>query len=117
MGLRAHRGRGVPGAPDSTDASSLESGADRLPFRARPQAARRRFAPATMRWRVTSALILAAVLFCGGAVTVTLARGTIAGKGAANGGQFPGNTAIAAAAAARAAAAAWMARQIASAAI
>jgi hypothetical protein len=96
-------------------------------------AARRRFWPATMRWRVTSALIVAAVLFCGGAVTVALARGTVAGEGAAgsarpagprsagtgaaNGGQPPGGAAIAAAAAARTAAAAWMARQVAPAAI
>ena len=95
--------------------------------------ARQRFWPATTRWRVISALILAAVLFCGGAVTVALARGTIAGKGAAgsaqpagtgragtgaaNGGQPPGGAAIAAAAAARTAAAAWMARQVAPAAI
>src|SRR5262249_51423732 len=49
--------------------------------------AARRLWPATMRGRVTSALILAAVLFCGGAVTVALARGTIAAKGTANGGQ------------------------------
>jgi len=95
--------------------------------------ARERFWPATTRWRVFSALILAAVLFCGGAVTVALTRGTIAGKGAAgsaqragtgragtgaaNGGQPPGAAAIAAAAAARTAAAAWMARQVAPAAI
>ena len=95
--------------------------------------ARQRFWPATTRWRVISALIVAAVLFCGGAVTVALARGTIAGKGAAgtaqlagkgragtgaaNGGQPPGDAAIAAAAAARTAAAAWMARQVAPAAI
>jgi hypothetical protein len=83
----------------------------------RPPAGRRRFWPTTMRWRVTSALIVAAVLFCGGAVTVALARGTTAGKGAANGGRSPGNTAIAVAAAARAAAAAWMARQVAPSAI
>ena len=98
----------------------------------RLSAARRRFWPATTRWRVASALILAAVLFCGGAVTVALARGTIAGEaaggaqpagarsagtGAANGGQPPGDAAIAAAAAARTAAAAWMARQVAPAAI
>jgi hypothetical protein len=92
-------------------------------------AARRRFWPATMRWRVTSALILAAVLFCGGAVTVALARGTMAGTGAAGsgqssgmrpagtggatGGQSLGDAAIAAAAAARGAAAAWMVRQVA----
>ena len=89
--------------------------------------------PATTRWRVISALIVAAVLFCGGAVTVALARSTIAGKGAAgtaqptgtgqagtgaaNGGQPAGDAAIAAAAAARTAAAAWMARQVAPAAI
>jgi hypothetical protein len=75
---------------------------------------------------------MAAVLFCGGAVTVALGRGAIAGKGAgtaqlagkgragtgaANGGQSPGDAAIAAAAAARTAAAAWMARQVAPAAI
>ena len=95
--------------------------------------ARRRFWPATTRWRVLSALILAAVLFCGGAVTIALARGPIAekgaagsavpagtgqaGTGAANGGQLPGGAAITAAAAARTAAAAWMARQVATAAI
>jgi hypothetical protein len=95
--------------------------------------ARQRFWPATTRWRVLSALILAAVLFCGGAVTVALVRGTIAGKeaagsaqpagtgrastGAGNGGQPSGGAAIAAAAAARTAAAAWMARQVAPAAI
>jgi hypothetical protein len=80
-------------------------------------AARRRFWPATIRWRVTSVLIVAAVLFGGGVVTVALARGTAAGKGAANGGRPPGDAAIAAAAAARAAAAAWVARQVAPAAI
>ena len=79
--------------------------------------ARQRLWPATTRWRVMSALILAAVLFCGGAVTVALGRGAIAGKGAANGGQPPGDAAIAAAAAARTAAAAWMARQVAPAAV
>ena len=79
--------------------------------------ARQRLWPATTRWRVVRALILAAALFCGGAGTVALGRGTIAGKGAANGGQPPGDAAIAAAAAARTAAAAWMARQVAPAAI
>jgi hypothetical protein len=87
--------------------------------------ARQWFWPATTRWRVISALILAAVLFCGGAVTVALVRGTMAGKGAAggaqpagtgtgagNGGQPSGGAAIATAAAARTAAAAWMARQV-----
>jgi hypothetical protein len=87
-------------------------------------AARRRFWPATVRWRVIGAIILAAVLFCAGAVTVALTRGTTAGQGAAgsarptgagpagsgaaNGGQPRGD----AAAAARAAAAAWVARQV-----
>jgi hypothetical protein len=75
--------------------------------------ARRRFWLATTRWRVISALILAAVLFCGGALTVALTRGTIAGQSAANGGQPPGDAAIAAAVAARTAAAAWIARQVA----
>jgi hypothetical protein len=79
--------------------------------------AARRLWPATMRGRVASALILAAVLFCGGAVTVALARGTMAGKGTANSGQPSGDAAIAAAAASRTAAAAWMARQVAPAAI
>jgi hypothetical protein len=87
--------------------------------------ARQWFWPATTRWRVISALILAAVLFCGGAVTVALVRGTMAGKGAAggaqpagtgtgagNGGQPSGGAAIVTAAAARTAAAAWMARQV-----
>jgi hypothetical protein len=79
---------------------------------------RQRFWPATTRWRVLGALILAAVLFCGGAVTVALARGTgRAGTGAANGGQPPGGAAITAAAAARTAAAAWLGRQVAPAAI
>jgi hypothetical protein len=210
VGLPARRARGVSGAPDSTGASSAESGADHLPFRVLPHrrpgssdvaahnrvvlsdhdlavvakavararqdakddrqdaaagqpgpgpglgpsaeipwcpappramartlpaanpapqrstvlantirlmAARRRFWPTTQRWRVTSALILAAVLFCGGAVTVALAGGTIAGKGSPNGGQPFGDAAIAAAAAARTAAAAWMARQVGPAAI
>lgn len=80
--------------------------------------ARQRFWPATTRWRVLSALILAAVLFCGGAVTLALASGTgRAGTGAANGGQPPGGAAITAAAAARTAAAAWMGQQVAPAAI
>jgi hypothetical protein len=79
--------------------------------------AARRLWSATMRGRVISALILAAVLFCGGAVTVVLAGGTIAGKGVANGGQPPGDAAIAAAAASRTAAAAWMARLVAPAAV
>ena len=74
--------------------------------------ARQRSWPATASWRVIGALILAAVLFCGGAVTVTLIRGTTAGTGAPDSGQAPGDAAIAAAAAARTAAAAWMARQV-----
>jgi hypothetical protein len=76
--------------------------------------ARQRFWPGTARWRVIGALILAAVLFGGGALTVTLTRGTTAGNGTADGGQAPGDAAIviAAAAAPRTAAAAWMARQV-----
>jgi hypothetical protein len=45
--------------------------------------ARRRFWPATPRRRVINALILAAVLFGGGAVIFALTRGTTAGNGAA----------------------------------
>jgi hypothetical protein len=91
--------------------------------------ARQRLWPTTTRWRVISALILAAALFCGGAGTVALGRGTIAGQGAAgraqpagtgragtraaNGGQPPGAAALSAAAAARTAAAAWTVRQVA----
>jgi hypothetical protein len=74
--------------------------------------ARQRFWPATVHWRVIGALILAAVLFAGGAFTVTLIRGMTAGKAAANSGQVPGGAAIAAAAAARTAAAAWIAQQV-----
>jgi len=74
--------------------------------------ARQRLWPATVRWRVIGALILAAVLFGGGAVTVTLTRGKTAGTGTADGGQVPGDAAIAAAAAARTAAAAWIVRQV-----
>ncbi len=61
--------------------------------------ARQWFWPTTTRWRMIIALILAAVLFCGGAVTVALTRGNPAGQEAAG--------------AARTAAASWIARQIA----
>ena len=71
----------------------------------------RRLWPASPRWRVISALILAAVLFGGGAITVALARGS-AGRQPGR-GQAPGGAALAAAAAARTAAAAWAAQQIA----
>ncbi|HEX4660658.1 MAG TPA: hypothetical protein VH307_24980 [Streptosporangiaceae bacterium] len=74
--------------------------------------ARQRSWPGTARWRVIGALILAAIFFGGGAVTVTLTRGTTAGKVAADRGQAPGDAAIAAAATARTAAAAWMAQQV-----
>jgi hypothetical protein len=119
--------RALPAADPTVSWSTVLANTIRL------WAARRRFWPATVRWRVISALILAAVLLCGGAVTVALARGTTAGQGvagsaqragagpagtgAANGGQPPGDAAVAAAAAARAAAAAWMARQVAPAAV
>jgi hypothetical protein len=121
-------------APPPAATRALPAANPRVPWRTvlantiRLWAARQRFWPATTRWRVTSALILAAVLFCGGAVIVALTRGTTAwegaagsaqpggtgpaGTGAANGGQRPGDAAITAAAAARAAAAAWMARQL-----
>jgi len=118
--------RARPGASPTPPWSTTLANTHRL------RAARRWFWPATMRRRVTGALVLAAVLFCGGAVTVALARGLMAGKEAAggaqsagrrpagtggtNGGQSPGAAAIAAAGS-RTAAAAWMARQVAPAAI
>jgi hypothetical protein len=70
----------------------------------RLRVARWRLWPAAGRWRVISALVLAAVLLCGGVVTVALARGATAGKGAADGGQPSGAAAIAAAV--------WMVRQV-----
>jgi hypothetical protein len=94
--------------------------------------ARRRFWPTALRWRITGALILAVVLFCGGVVIVVSSRGAMAGKGAGgaqsagmravgtgagNGGAPTGDAAIVAAASARDAAAAWMARQVTPAAI
>ena len=79
--------------------------------------ARQQFVAAPRRWRVISALILAAVLFSGGAITVALTRNSTAGKGPAGGGQPPGDASIAAAAADRSAAAGWVTRQIAPAAI
>jgi hypothetical protein len=75
----------------------------------------RRLWPDSTRWRVISVIILAAVLFCGGAITVALARGS-AGRqpashqGAAGSGA---SAALAAAAAARTAAATWVAQQVA----
>ena len=76
----------------------------------------RRLWPASPRWRVISALILAAVLFGGGAITVALARGSAGsqpGRHQATAGGGAGGAALAAAAAARTAAAAWAAQQIA----
>jgi hypothetical protein len=82
--------------------------------------------PTSARWRLTGAIILAAMLFCGGALTVTLIHRTTAGNGPAgraqsagpgltwpvSGGPPPGEAAIAGAAAARTAAAAWITRQV-----
>jgi hypothetical protein len=64
------------------------------------------------RWRLTGAIILAAMLFCGGALTVTLIHHTAAGNGPVSGGPPPGEAAIAGAAAARTAASAWVAHQV-----
>ena len=64
------------------------------------------------RSMLTGAIILAAMLFCGGALTVTLIHRTAAGNGPLSGGPPPGEAAIAGAAAARTAAAAWVARQV-----
>jgi hypothetical protein len=61
---------------------------------------------------LTGAIILAAMLFCAGALTVTLIHRTTAGNGPVSGGPPPGEAAIAGAAAARTAAAAWVARQV-----
>jgi hypothetical protein len=64
-----------------------------------------RSSPISARWRLIGAIILAAVLFCGGALTVTLIHRTTAGNG-------PAGRAIAGAAAARTAAAEWITRQV-----
>ena len=73
--------------------------------------ARQRSRPTTHSLAGDRALILAAVLFCGGAVTVTLVRGSTAGKGAAARDQSAAAIGRRGAAA-RTAAAAWMARQV-----
>jgi hypothetical protein len=71
---------------------------------------RRRSKPTRARWRLTGAIILAAILFCGGALTATLVHRTTAGNGPAARDQSA--AAIARAAAARTAAARWVARQV-----
>ena len=71
---------------------------------------RQRSRPTRARWRLTAAIILAAVLFCGGALTATLVHRSTAGNGAAARDQSA--AAIASAAAARTAAARWVARQV-----
>jgi len=71
---------------------------------------RRRARPGRARWRLTGAIILAAILFCGGAVTATLIHRTAAGSKQAPGDQSA--AAIASAASARTAAARWVARQV-----
>jgi hypothetical protein len=71
---------------------------------------RRRSRPIRARWRLTGAIILAAILFCGGAFTATLVHRTTARNGPAARGQSA--AAIASAAAARTAAATWVARQV-----
>jgi hypothetical protein len=80
----------------------------------------RRLWPDSRRWRVISVVILAAVLFCGGAITVALARGPAGRQPAGHQPPAGGGTsasALAAAAAARTAAATWAAHQVAPAAI
>jgi hypothetical protein len=104
-------------------ASPIPSWSTVLATTIRLWASRRRFWPATMRWRVTGALIVTAVLFCGGAVTVALAHGTMTGKGTAGSAQSVGTRPAGTGAApggapsGDAAIAAWMARQVAPAAI
>lgn len=75
----------------------------------------RRLWPDSTRWRVISVVILAAVLFCGGAITVALARGSAGSKPASQHAAAGSGTsaALAAAAAARAAAATWAVQQVA----
>jgi hypothetical protein len=79
----------------------------------------RRLWPDSTRWRVISAVILAAVLFCGGAITVALSRGSADHQPASHQGTAGSgaSAALAAAAAARSAAATWAAKQVAPAAI
>jgi hypothetical protein len=71
---------------------------------------RQRSRPTRAHWRLTGAIVLAAILFCGGALTATLVHHTTAGNGPAARDQSA--TAIASAAAARTAAATWVARQV-----
>ena len=71
---------------------------------------RHRSRPTRARWRLTAAIIVAAILFCGGAVTATLVHRSTAGNGPAARDQSA--AAIARAAAARTAAARWIARQV-----
>ena len=71
---------------------------------------RQRSRPTRGRWRLTGAIVLAAVLFCGGALAATLVHRTTAGNGPTARDQSA--AAIARAAAARTAAARWVARQV-----
>jgi hypothetical protein len=75
----------------------------------------RRLWPDSTRWRVISVVILAAVLFCGGAITVALSRGSADHQPASHQGTAGSgaSAALAAAAAARTAAASWAAQQVA----
>jgi hypothetical protein len=76
----------------------------------------RRIWPATTRWRVIGTAILAAVLFCGGAITVAMTRSATGSKPARPGlatGGGPSAAELAAAATARNAAATWVAQQVA----
>jgi hypothetical protein len=75
--------------------------------------AQRRLWPSSRRWRVITVVILAAVLFAGGAITVALARGSAANKAARHQAPAGGGGALSAAAAARSAAAGWAAQQVA----
>jgi hypothetical protein len=70
--------------------------------------------PATPRWRLITILLVAAVLFGGGAITVALARGGTSSGSAGPGGAGAGagGAALTDAAAARSAAATWVARQV-----
>ncbi|HEY1703279.1 MAG TPA: hypothetical protein VGG75_26555 [Trebonia sp.] len=73
---------------------------------------RQRSSRTSSRWRLTGAIILAALLFGGGALTVSLIHRSAPKSGPVSGGPPPGQAAIAGATAARTAAAAWVARQV-----
>jgi len=63
-------------------------------------------------WRMFLVLVLAAIVFAAGAITITLARGTSAGRSGTGQGSAGGGGALAAVASARKQAAIWVAQQV-----